>query len=93
MHWGENADRPWCRALTHKLLALEALLQPLGRHDVLHHRDGRQELHGARHSAGDQVGALLRRLGHLTAQDVELLHTRGGKGGSAGRHTAARQRT
>lgn len=61
------------RPLTDELLALEALLQPLGGDNVLHHRNGRQELDRPRHLAGDEVGALLCRLGDLTAQDVELL--------------------
>lgn len=59
--------------LTNELLTLETFLQPLGGHDVLHHGDGRQELDRARHLAGDEVGALLRRLGNLPSKDVELL--------------------
>lgn len=59
--------------LTDELLTLETLLQPLRSHDVLHHGDGRQELHGARHLAGDEVGALLCRLGDLPTKNVELL--------------------
>lgn len=61
------------RPLTDELLAPEALVQPLGGHDVLHHRDGRQELDRARDLAGDEVRALGHRLGDVTAQDVELL--------------------
>lgn len=60
-------------APTNELLALEALFQPLRSHDVLHHRDGRQELHGARHLAGDEVGTLLCGLSNLSTQDVQLL--------------------
>lgn len=67
-------------APTNELLTLETLLQPLRGHDVPHHRDGRQELHRACHFAGDEVCALLRRLGDLTAKDVELL-----KGGAQSR--------
>lgn len=40
---------------------------------MLHHRDGRQELHGACHLAGDEVGTLLRGLSNLSTQDVQLL--------------------
>lgn len=60
-------------APTNELLALEALLQPLRSHDVLHHRDGRQELHGACHLAGNEVGTLVRGLSNLSTQDVQLL--------------------
>lgn len=60
-------------APTNELLALEALLQPLRSHDVLHHRDGRQELHRARHLAGDEVGTLLCGLSNFPTQDVQLL--------------------
>lgn len=58
---------------TNKLLTLETLLQPLWGHDVLHHRDSRQELHRARHFAGDEVCAFLRGLGNLAPENVELL--------------------
>lgn len=40
---------------------------------MLHHRDGRQELHSACHLAGDEVGTLLRGLSNLSTQDVQLL--------------------
>lgn len=59
--------------LTNKFLAFETLFQPLWSHYVLHHRDGRQELHRARHLAGDEVRAFLRRLSNLATKNVELL--------------------
>lgn len=59
--------------LTNKFLAFETLFQPLWSHYVLHHRDGRQELHRARHLAGDEVSAFLRRLSNLATKNVELL--------------------
>lgn len=59
--------------LTNKLLALQAFVQPLGSHNVPHHRHGRQELDCARHLAGDQVRALVRRLGNVAPENVELL--------------------
>lgn len=49
-----------------------------------HHGDGCQELDRARHFAGDEVRALLRRLGDLAPQDVELL-----KGGAQAAMSAA----
>lgn len=68
------------RPLTHERLALEALVQPLGGHHVLHHGDGRQELDRARHLAGHEVRALLRRLGDLPTQNVQLLRGTGRRG-------------
>lgn len=53
------SPRGAARPLTDELLALEALLQPLRRDDVLHHGNGRQELDRPRDLAGDEVGALL----------------------------------
>lgn len=59
--------------LTNELLALEAFFQPLRRHDVLHHGNGRQELHSAGHLAGNEVRARLCRLDNLPTENVELL--------------------
>lgn len=78
------------RLPTNERLTLEALLQPVRGHHVLHHRDGRQELDRARHLAGDEVRALLRGLGNLPAQDVQLLKaTSTERGGEPAGHTAA----
>lgn len=51
---------------------------------MLHHGDGRQELHRARHFAGDEVCAFLRRLGDLAPKDVELLEGGAQSGGERG---------
>lgn len=69
-----EAEAP--KLLTNELLTFETLFQPLWSHDVLHHRDGREELDCPRHLAGDEVCALLRRLGDLPTKDVELLKVR-----------------
>lgn len=44
---------------TYELLALPTVLQPLWLDDVLGHRHGREELDGAGHLSGDQMGHFL----------------------------------
>lgn len=70
---GTKAKAGVLALLTNELLALQAFVQPLGRHDVPHHGHGCQELDRARHLAGDQVRALVRRLGNVAPKNVELL--------------------
>lgn len=88
-HWDKNFKAEVLALLTDKLLALQALVQPLGSHNMPHHGHGRQELDRARHLAGDQVRALVRRLGNVAPENVELLKAETETGVRAGAASCA----